>query len=93
MTERAKPLINQRLNQHRENLAGWKEGERCVCVGTAGRQSARPTCMSCGGTGTVKGSTGYLVPTEPDPDERALVRRDLETAIMELEFLKQELDL
>jgi hypothetical protein len=38
MTERIRQLIESRLKQHRDNLAGWKEGDRCACVGTAGRE-------------------------------------------------------
>jgi hypothetical protein len=31
------------------------------------------------------------VPTEPDPEERELIRRDLKTAIAELEQFQHEL--
>lgn len=47
--------IRERIEQHRSNLAGWREPD------------------------------GYLVPTEPDADERARVRDRLQAAIRELE--------
>lgn len=53
-------LVRERLKQHRENLADWKEPD------------------------------GLLVPTEPDPDERRLVRERLKAAIFELATLLGE---
>jgi hypothetical protein len=82
-------LIAERLKQHRENLAGWHEGKRCNCVGAAGGQGARPTCSLCRGTGIQAGTSGRLVPTEPDPEEREMIRRDLKVAICELEQLQR----
>ncbi len=36
---------------------------------------------------------GFLLPTEPDPEERALIRTRLEAAIEELRLLVRELGL
>lgn len=54
-------VIEERLKQHRDNLAGWQEPD------------------------------GYLLPTEPDAEERWRVRDRLMTAIKVLEELKKEL--
>ncbi len=61
--------LQERLHQHRENLAGWQE---MVPPGVPGLEPRPP---------------GHLVPSEPDPDERAQVRHHLEGAISELESL------
>jgi len=80
--------IQARIKQHKDNLAGWYEGEVCMCV-TYARQGlsdliqARPSCASCHGAGRV--NVGYLVPTDPDPEDREQTRRDLRVAISELE--------
>jgi hypothetical protein len=56
-------VINERLGWHRDNLAGWREGD------------------------------GYLVPSEPDLEERRLIRAHLRVAMDVLEELKKALGL
>lgn len=85
--------IRQRLARHKKNLAGWKEPEPCGCVrqvksGERILMVAKPKCAFCHGIGKV---AGFLVPTEPDREERAAVRLRLEIAIAELEDLLKEI--
>lgn len=80
--------VAERLTQHRENLAGWSEGRPCPFLADHGKMICCPCCSQ---TGIKAGTQGYLVPTEPDPAERAAVRRELQAAIMELEGIEREI--
>jgi hypothetical protein len=90
-----KCIIESRLKQHRDNLAGWSEGERCPCdIGKGHKDTlvARTfICPMCRSTGIKLGTKGYLLPTEPDPEEREAVRERLRTAISELEIVLKEI--
>lgn len=115
MCETAKRIIQRRIEQHKANLDGWREGVTCPCVmsqlhpegairgaevgGGSGepamlrrmieKRKARATCVLCSGTG--RHSVGFLVPTEPDPDERDAIRRRLQDGIAELELILKEI--
>ncbi len=90
-------FIEERLKQHKDNLAGWSEGEQCSCFqvmnlgpNVRGVQfTPNPNCLICHGTG--RSNRGFLVPTEPDPEERAAVRERLTVAISELEIVLKEM--
>lgn len=83
--------VVERLAEHRENLAGWSEGRYCGwCRGTGHvPYDSDRVCAAC--LGNKVHDVGYLVPTEPDPDERQAVRRELKAAIAELEPLARML--
>jgi DnaJ-class molecular chaperone len=91
-------LIDERLKQHRDNLAGWSEGQTCgTCYGI-GRIGIdqdpyinQKQCPVCRGEGVKPGTKGYLLPTEPEPEERQKIRDGLKAAIDELEWVKAQI--
>lgn len=106
MCETAIKVIQDRIKQHKDNLVGWAEGEPCWCADTfsevlikartmlsppiwARQDNYNPNCHSCFGTGMR--DRGYLVPTEPDPEDRQAVRDRLTVGITELESILREI--
>lgn len=88
--------LEDRLVQHRGNLAGWRERSEAACGTRTGEltefvREPRIGCLVARGHYHSSIPAGYLVPTEPDPDERVRVRAALRGAIAEAEAALVEL--